>query len=50
MTLLCLVVMSGDFWDPVLLFQDGFEGGTTARWSSVSSLEESSVRKPLDRQ
>jgi hypothetical protein len=31
--------MSGNFWDPVQLFQDGFEGGSTARWSVVSSLE-----------
>lgn len=38
-TLLCLVVMSGNFWDPVQLFHDGFESGNTSRWSIVSSLE-----------
>lgn len=32
-TLLCLIVMSGNFWDPVQLFQDGFETGDTSRWS-----------------
>lgn len=32
-TLLCLLVASGNFWDPVQLFADGFEGGNTGRWS-----------------
>ncbi len=34
-TLLCLIVMSGNFWDPVQLFQDGFESGNSSRWSVV---------------
>ena len=36
-TLLSLLVMSGNFWDPVQVFADGFEGGNTARWSQASS-------------
>lgn len=35
-TLLCLLLASGNVWDPVQLFADGFEGGDTARWSQVS--------------
>jgi endo-1,4-beta-D-glucanase Y len=39
-TLLSMLVMSGNFWDPVLLFQDGFEQGNTARWSTSSGVAE----------
>jgi hypothetical protein len=38
-TLLCLIVMSGNFWDPVQLFADGFEAGNTGRWTSATGLE-----------
>jgi hypothetical protein len=38
-TLLCLVVMSGNFWDPVQLFADGFESGGAGRWTSATGLE-----------
>jgi len=32
-TLLCLLVMTGNYWDPILIFADGFESGDTTRWS-----------------
>lgn len=35
-TLLSLLVMTGNFLDPVHLFVDGFESGDTSRWSGSS--------------
>ncbi len=32
-TLLCLLVMTGNFLDPGTLFADGFESGDTSGWS-----------------
>lgn len=38
-TLLCLILMSGNFWDPVQLYADGFESGNVFRWSSATGLD-----------
>jgi hypothetical protein len=45
-TLLCLLTMTGNFWDPAAvtgIFTDGFESGDTARWTSFQSPQSSTA-------